>query len=405
MLYSFKRITVSLVVTGVLLGPLSVSALTSEELRQVDQVNQGSTADCLDDPLTLKGGQTGGSSTNRVVKPGSTSAAKTAPPTSNGSTTQTALGRFQASGIDVGNLPPGYAATYDNNGMLTGLSKDGVPVATMDNKGNLVMSDKAKADLAKDQKSAASQTDTAADCQKRGGTMQADGTCTCPKGSTMGKDGVCVEEQRSWWDKLTDWVGNNAVALMGIALGVAGLLMSMRKDKSKKSKKTDEETPVSPVTPEDLRGSEYGSVTPSYGRSGTTGTGSTGTGSTGTGNGSGGGSGSGGEQTDEQKAQESTANKEAAGDGAIAAYTYAKKNLDAADAFPKQAEAISEQIDDAQTWRDAFQAVINADYTTYAESARFLTLLAAEGSQKSTDIIGSGVLPRIQEVAPGNFEE
>ncbi|MDD3669612.1 MAG: hypothetical protein PHX68_05005, partial [Alphaproteobacteria bacterium] len=77
--------------------------------------------------------------------------------------------------------------------------------------------------------------------------------------------------------------------------------------------------------------------------------------------------------------------------------TYAKKNLDAADAFPKKAEEISQQIDDAQTWRDAFQTVIDADYTTYMESARFLSVLAAEGNQKSTDIIGSGVLPKIQE--------
>ncbi|MDD3669611.1 MAG: hypothetical protein PHX68_05000 [Alphaproteobacteria bacterium] len=244
-----------------------------------------------------------------------------------------------------------------------------------------------------------------------GGYIGTDGKCHCPKGQTE-KGEKCVENSQvnSAWEKAWNWLGENWLALAGVALGVAGILLALRKSKGKKGKDgADGKGPCdSPVTPEDIKdggdydtSSGYGSIVPStsgYSR-GNSGGGSSGSGA------SGGGSSGSGEDDDKEKIAGGSSPRAMAGDGAIAAYTYAKKNLDAADAFPAKAEAISQQIDDAQTWRDAFQAVIDADYATYTESARFLAVLAKEGEQKSTDIIGSGVLPKIQEVTPEEGEE
>ncbi|MDD3669052.1 MAG: hypothetical protein PHX68_02035 [Alphaproteobacteria bacterium] len=311
---------------------------------------------------------------------------------------------LSGSEFNFNDLPNNYSVMRDANGKPTGIGLNGQEVAQFDENGNVQFNsleakeayDKAMQNK-RDQQAAAAKEN----CEKRGGSMSQDGKCMCPDGRDS-NGAVCVEAQQEG-----SWLSRNWLTLAGVALGVAGILLALRKDKGKKGKDGQDApgTEPEPVSTEDLaRGGNYGSIVPSSGgySRGDSGSGSGG-GSTGSGGGSGGGTGE--EGDDKEIAGAAAAQRAVAGDGAIAAYTYAKKNLGAADAFPKKAEEISQQIDDAQTWRDAFQAVINADYAAYTESARFLTVLATEGEQKSTDIIGNGVLPRIQEVTPEEGEE
>ncbi len=95
---------------------------------------------------------------------------------------------------------------------------------------------------------------------------------------------------------------------------------------------------------------------------------------------------------------EAAAAREKTRNATAANYAKAKRSLQMGSAYPKTTDAVNADIQSAETWRDSFGAVIQADSATYDESARFLTVLTDQANQITTDIVGSGRLVQIEEV-------
>ncbi|MDD3669051.1 MAG: calcium-binding EGF-like domain-containing protein [Alphaproteobacteria bacterium] len=111
--------------------------------------------------------------------------------------------------------------------------------------------------------------------------------------------------------------------------------------------------------------------------------------------GSGGGSGDGG--TDADTAADADAKRDLGAKNTARNYMLAKRGLKEGSDFKDTAAAIDDEIQNAATWREAWQPVIEADQATYDESARFLKTLTDQANQITTDVIGSRRLIKIQE--------
>ncbi|MDD3669050.1 MAG: calcium-binding EGF-like domain-containing protein [Alphaproteobacteria bacterium] len=105
--------------------------------------------------------------------------------------------------------------------------------------------------------------------------------------------------------------------------------------------------------------------------------------------------------SDDAAAADAAAAREKTRNATAANYMKAKQNLLMGSQYPKTAKAVDNEIQGAETWRDSFGAVIEADQATYDESARFLTVLTDQANQITTDVVGSGRLIKIEEGGRG----